>query len=623
MERRLAAIFVADMVGYSRRVHEAEEAALLLLREHRAIIDKLIESHNGRIFDSAGDSVLAEFSSPVEAVRSAVDIQRAIADNNASLPDPKRVKFRIGLHLGDVVVEGAKLKGEGINIASRLEAMAEPGGILISGDMHRQVHRTQDIGFDYLGERRLKNIDEPVRIYRVLPAPLPWWRKQLAGPLLRRRVPIAAAVLAGIAVFAANSPAVQWLPDSWRQSLGLEDAGRGVQQASIAIMPLRNISNDASQDYFSDGLTQDITGELAQFKNLFVVASNSAFTYKGKTAKAQDIGRDLGVVYLLEGTVMRDQGRVRLTAQLVNAKTGQQIWGQRFDQQGKDIFAIQDNIIKAVATNLAVQMQTATGYKPSASDATLNAEAYDHFLRGRQLFLTYEKDSVAQSKQEFQAAIALDPNYARARSYFGYALMHEYNEGWTDNPQQTADEALASALKAVELEPNDYYTYWTLGSVRAQRSEQDKALEAYQKALELNPNDADMLAEMADVFSNQSQGAKAVEQIKRAMELNPKFPDWYYWSLGYAYFQNRQYAEAAASIDKIADKPNEAYLIWVAAQNRMGKTVPQADVLATLKVKDAGWTPKALVSMMTFAKDEDKVHWLESFKQSGLDPAKP
>jgi adenylate cyclase len=503
MERKLATIFVADMVGYSRHVHEAEEAALLLLHDYRAIIDKLIESHSGRIFDSAGDSVLAEFPSPVEAMRSAMDVQRAISQTNAELPEQKRMQFRIGLHLGDVVIENGKLQGEGVNIASRLESMAEPGGILISGDIYRQVYRTQEMGFDDLGDRRLKNIAEPMRVYRVLPAPLPWWRKQLAGPLLRRRAPIAAAALVGFALVAANSPAINWLPSSWRESLRLGGA-KGVSLASIAVLPLRNVSNDIGQEYFSDGLTQDITGELGQFKNLFVVASNSAFTYKGKSAKAQDIGRDLGVFYLLEGTVMKDHGRVRVSAQLVDTKTGQQLWSQRFDQQGQDIFAIQDNIIKAVASNLAVQVQTAAGYQLSAADATQNADAYDHFLKGRQLFLTYEKDSVAASKQEFLAAIALDPNYARAYSYLGYAQIEEYTEGWAENLKETSDQALQSATKGVDLGPTDYYTHWTLAAVLAGRGEQDKALQEYSKALALNPNDADMLAEMADVFSNQS-----------------------------------------------------------------------------------------------------------------------
>ena len=622
MDRKIAAILAADMVGYGRHIDEAEESALTQLHEYRAIIDKLVEDHHGRTFGSAGDSVLAEFNSPVEAVRCAAALQQVIELRNADVAERQRMKFRLGIHLGDVVIDGETLQGECVNIAVRLEGLADPGGILISGDVHRQVYRTLKLGFDDLGERRLKNIAEPIQVYRVLAAPLPRWRKQFAGPLLRRRVPIAAAVLVGLALFAANSPAINWLPSSWREQLGM-GVDQHVSQASIAVLPLRNISNDTSQEYFSDGLTQDITGELGQFRNLFVVSSHSAFTYKDKSAKAQDIGRDLGVVYLLEGTVMKDQGRVRVTAQLVDARTGRQVWSQRYDQQGKDIFAIQDNIIKAVTINLAVQMQTAVGYRPTAADAERNAEAYDHFLKGRQLFLTYEKESVATSKQEFLAAIALDPNYARAYSYLGYAQIQEYNEGWSENPQETSDQALQSAMKGVELEPDDYYTHWTLGAVLAGRGEQDKALEVYNRALELNPNDADMLAEMADVFSNQSQGEKAIEQIKRAMRLDPKHPDWFYWSLGFAYFQNRQYAEAAAAIEKIADKPNEAYLIWVAAENRLGNTVPLNDIMATLRVKDADWTPKTLATMIPFAKDADKAHWVESFKQSGLDPATP
>jgi TolB-like protein/class 3 adenylate cyclase len=620
MDRKLTAILAADMVGYGRHIDEAEELALERLQEYRSTIDELVASHRGRTFGSAGDSVLAEFSSPVEAVRCALSIQQEIERRNADVPERQRMRFRIGIHLGDVVIDGETLQGEGVNIAVRLEGMAEPGGILISGDVHRQVYRTLKMEYEDLGERRLKNIADPMQVYRVLAAPLPWWRKQLQAPSLRRRAAIPLGLLLGFGLFALFSLTSDFLPSALREAVGLGGI-RQASAASIAVLPLRNVSNDSNQEYFSDGLTQDITGELGQFKDLFVLASNSAFTYKGKSAKAQDIGRDLGVVYLLEGSVMKEDDRLRVTAQLIDTRTGQQVWSQRYDKQGKDIFAIQDNIISAVASSLAVQVKTAAGYTPSAADATRNAEAYDHFLRGRQLFLTYERESVAASKREFQAAIALDPNYARAYSYLGYAQIEEFTEGWSDNPQKTADEALQSATKAVELEPSDYYTRWTLAAVHATRGDQDKALAEYQKALELNPHDADMLAEMADVFSNQSEGAKAVEQIKQAMLLNPKFPDWYYWSLGFAYFQSREYAEAAAAIEKIVDKPNEAYLIWVASQNRLGKAVPHDTVMSTVKLKDPEWDPKTLATMIPFAKEADKAHWLESFKSSGFDPS--
>ena len=282
------------------------------------------------------------------------------------------MKFRIGIHLGDVVIDGGTLQGEGVNIAVQLEGQADPGGILVSGDIHRQVYRTLKMEFEDLGQRRLKNIADPIQVYRVLPAPLPYWRKQLVGPLLRRRAPIAAAILVALVVFAVNSPAINWLPNSWREMLG-SGGSPGAKAASIAVLPLRNASNDRSQEYFSDGLTQDITGELGQFKNLFVLASNSAFTYKGKAARAQDIGRDLGVIYLLEGSVMKDTGRVRVTAQLVDARTGQQVWSQRYDEQGKDIFAIQDSIIKAVATvwPFKYKQRAATRRQPPMRRGTL------------------------------------------------------------------------------------------------------------------------------------------------------------------------------------------------------------------------------------------------------------
>jgi TolB-like protein/class 3 adenylate cyclase len=615
VERKLTAILAADMVGYSRHVHEAEEAALQLLRGYRAIIDTLIANHRGRIFDSAGDSVLAEFSSPVEAVRCALEIQQAIKAKNAAMTGTQPMQFRIGIHLSDVVVEEQKLKGEGINIAARLEALAEPGGVLISDDVYRQVYHTHQTGFDDLGERRLKNIAKPVRAYRVRAEPLPWWRQHLTSPARRRQAMAAAGILAGLAIFALGSSLFDRLPQPLREAVGLKGDFQPLE-ASIAVLPLKNISNNANEEYFSDGLTYDLTGELAKHKKLFVIASNSAFTYKNKPAKAQDIGRDLGVVYLLEGTVMRDEGRVRLSAQLVDTRTGRHVWGERFDQEGKDIFEIQDNIIKAVVMNLAVQVDPAEAQQPELA-GTQNPAAYDHYLKGRQLFWEYSRDSIAAAKQEWTEAIRLDPNFARAYTWLAYANLQDVQEGWTDDAKKSDAMAMELALKSISLAPDDYYTHWSLASIHVAHKDIAKAAEAYRKALELNPNDADLLNEMADMFSYQGEPDKAIAQIERAKRLNPKYPDYYDWSLGFAYFQKRDYANAVAALEKLADPPNGAYLLLAASKAKLGKPLPPDQIMARLRAKAPDWTPDHLAEH-PYVKAEDQQHYFDALTAAGV-----
>jgi adenylate cyclase len=612
MERKLAAILVADAVAYSRHMHDAEESTLLLLRDYRAVIDRLITDHRGRIFSTAGDSVLAEFSSPVEAVRCAMEVQQAIASENAKLAEPHRMQFRIGIHLGDVVTDEGKLIGEGVNIAARLEALADPGTIFISEDVQHQIHHLLKLGFDDLGERRLKNIATPIRVYRVRAAPLPWWRQQLANQHKRHAVYVTTSALAAIAIFVSAPAYFEWLPESWHSAFGRVS----VAQASIAVLALKNISGNANEEYFSDGLTQDITGELARFKNLFVVASNSSFTYKAKPAKAQDIGRDLGVAYILEGTVQKQEGRVRLNAQLVDTQTGRQVWVERYDREGKDIFDIQDNIIKAVVTRLAVEVDMAEIKKITVNE-TSDASAYDHYLKGRQLFYTYTQDGNEAAKLEFADAIRLDQNFARAYGWLGYTHLVDIQEGWTDNAEKSAALALELAHKGVELDPDDYYTHWNLASVYAGRKDMERALGEYNIALALNSNDADMLAEMADLFSYRGEADRAIQQIESAKHLNPHYPEWYDWSLGFAHFQKRQYTEAVAALEKMSDPPNTAYLLLVASKAKLGSETPLEQIMSHLRSKDPNWSPEHL-NQFPFVKTEDQQHYLDSFRAIGI-----
>ena len=614
MERRFAAILAADMVDYSRHVEQAEEQAVSLLHDYMDLIRQCVDTHKGRVFGGAGDSLVAEFASPVEAIRCGLEAQSAIEAENATLPPPQRMQFRIGIHAGDVVVDGGQLQGEVVNIAARIQGLAAPGGLLVSEDVYRHVRRVLKFDFEDEGERRLKNIAIPVRLYEVRTKPASWAHRHLTRVgFVRHRH--AAAV--SLAVLIAALVGWSYREDAarvWRAARANHEIHSA--EPSIAVLPFKNISTTPDDDYFSDGLTQDITTELTRFKNLKVIASNSSFTYKGKVVKVKDIGSDLGAEYILDGSVQRDSDRLRVTAQLVDAVNGWQVWGDRYDRNGQDIFEIQDQVIRAVVTRLNSEVASAEVSR-IADTRTASATAYDRYLKGRHVFYEYTQEAIEEAKAEFSAAIKLDPKFAQAYGWLGYVYLTEVQEGWASDAQRNLTLALELASRGVELAPDDYYTHWNLASVYAGRKEMDPARDEYNRALALNANDADLLAEMADMLSYRGEPEKAIEQITRAKELNPKYPDWYDWSLGFAYFQARDYAQALATLQRMPDPPNTAYLLLVACKAKLGETTPVDDVKRRLLSKDPQWTPDHL-DQFPFVKTEDQKHYLDALRDIGI-----
>jgi len=414
VERKLAAILCADVYGYSRLMGEDEEATLQTLSAHRKIIDGLIEQHHGRFVNSAGDSVLAEFASVVNAVQCAVEIQSALKSENAEIPPERRMEFRIGVNLGDVMVEGEQIYGDGVNVAARLESLAEPGGICISGKVHDEIRSKLTLGYEDLGAQVVKNIAEPVRAYRVLAETdaTPRKTQRVARKYVRRGV----FSIAGLAIIAAMIVLVQHLslrppipsasiPPAQAPALPLPD------KPSIAVLPFANMSDDPKQEYFSDGITDDLTTALSRLPDLFVIARTSAFTYKGKAVKVQDISRQLGVKYVLEGSVRKADNQVRITAQLVDATTGDHLWAEHYDRPLKDIFSLQDEIVRRIVATLKLQL-ILEEQGVLVRKQTDNLEAYDYFLRGVAYFWSFTKDGNEKARQMFQKAIELDPKYA-------------------------------------------------------------------------------------------------------------------------------------------------------------------------------------------------------------------
>ena len=604
-KRKLAAILVADVVSYSKLVGEDEEGTLTKFHSYADIVDQIITHHEGRIFNRAGDELLAEFSSPVQGVRAAIEIQVEIGRRNKAVPQSHQIHFRVGVHLGDVVLDGDNIEGDGVNIASRLQCQAEPDGVFISIDTYRQIRGKMNASFELVGRRKLKNIAEPMSVYRALPgAPRPIYR-QLVQRLFKSRLRVGFFLIFAVAI--AVLPRYFWNRDRANEP--------SIEVPSIAVLPLKSLPPNLPEDYFGDGLTTDITGELSRFKNLFVIASNSAFAYKNTAAKAQSIGADLGVRYLLQGTYQKGSDRVRLSAELIDATTGRQIWFDRYDRKGSDFSQIQDDLIDTVVARLAVQVESAEKER-ARQNPTSSLEAYDHYLKGRQLFSEYTKEDNAKAIEEFQAAVKLDPSFARAHSWLGYAVLENYKSNWGD-PQDSLELAKAEIHDGVKLGRDDYYTHWTLATFYMEVKDMEGAHREYEIALGLNSNDADLLAGFGDLLSFEGKPSEAIAQIERAKKLNPIFPEWYYWSLALAQFQAREYEEAVKTLESMSSLPNEAYLMLVISKAKLGKPIPLHEVIAQLKTVDPDWTTEHL-DRMPFAKPEDHAHWQQGLRLAGL-----
>ncbi|MCH9012821.1 MAG: adenylate/guanylate cyclase domain-containing protein [Proteobacteria bacterium] len=484
MERRLAAILAADVVGYSRLVGEDEEGTLRTLSTCREVIDGLVASHHGRVFGSAGDSVISEFASPVEAVRCAVNIQRDLETRNAGIPENERMRFRIGVNLGDVVVDGDNLMGEGVNVAARLEGLAEPGTVNVSGSVHEQVKNKLDVGFDFLGPQELKNIAEPVPVFRVRLEP-----RSSTSPLAASE----------------RSP----------ESLALPE------KRSIVVLPFENLSGDPEQGYFSDGITEDIITELSKFRSLFVIARSSSFSFRGQSPEVKEVSRRLGVRYVVEGSVRRSGNRVRIAAQLIDAVADAHLWAERYDRVLEDIFTVQDEVTEAIVAAIAPELGKAE-QQLATSKKLENLNVWEVYQRGMWHLYQRTKDDLAEARRLFEAALSLDPGLSLACSALVDAYYYEVVLGLADSVAENCDKALQVARRAVELDPDDAAAHCAMGKARIVRREHALAVPDLQLAIDLNPSSAWAHYGLgaAAVFSGHA--GEAIRHLERAIRLSPR-----------------------------------------------------------------------------------------------------
>ncbi len=550
MERRLAAILAADVVGYSRLIEADEEATVRTLSTYREIIEGLVASHHGRVFGSAGDSVIAEFASPVEAVRCAVDIQRELEAHNVDLTEDRRMRLRIGVNLGDVIVEGDNLLGDGVNIAARLETLADPGGISLARSVFDQVKKQLDLGYEYLGEHEVKNIAEPVQVYRVLTEPEAVGK--IIGETKRathswKRVALAAAVVVLIAVAGVSL----WLRP-WQATVEPASVERMAHplpdKPSIAVLPFANLSEDPKQEYFSDGITNDIITDLSKFGSLYVIASNTVFTYKGKPVKVQDVSREIGVRYVLEGSVQRAGERVRINVQLIDATAGHHLWAERYDRDLKDLFALQDEIVQTIVSALAVKVSAAERERAMRKD-TDSLEAYDYLLRGWEYLSRITRPANVEARQLFQRAIEFDPRYASAYVGLGWTYRRAVGHGWTEFPDQALQQAHDFAQKALSLEESAA-AHRLLGYVYLVWAEYDLATREMERAIELNPNDWDSRTIQGSVMLYTGRSDEAIRTFETALRFNPTMDPDRVFELGLAYYVKGRYDDAIRTLEQ-------------------------------------------------------------------------
>ena len=576
-KRKLSAILSADVKGYSRLMGQDELATVNAVSQCRELMVQLVQEYAGRVVDAAGDNLLAEFASVVDALDCAVKIQNNLKKKNIDLPEERRMEFRIGINLGDIIEEEERIYGDGVNIAARMQSLADGGGICISGTTYDQVENKLPLQYEYLGRKSVKNIEKPIRVYKVLMG--------ATGTRLEKGHP----------------PPLQDRP-------------------SIAVLPFTNMSEDKKQEYFSDGMTEDIITDLSKMSGLFVIARNSVFAYKGKDKKVEDIGRELGVQFVLEGSVRKSEDRVRISAQLIDATTGGHLWAERYDRGLKDIFDLQDEVTGEIVSALAIKLRE-DEHKRLLRKGTGNLEAYDCMLRGMEQVYLLSKEAYAIARQMFEKAIALDPQYALAYSLLGSTYLTEWILGWNPDPSIMA-KAQELARKAISLDEEIAEAHGILGTVLLWNKKHDQAIEALQRAISLEPSNADGYATLGNILFWAGRIDESINFIRQAMQLNPHYPGWYAFRLGQAYCLAEEYDEAILKLEDALRKdpefvPIHAFLAF--AYSKVGRKKEAKKEVAVLKKSQPLYTLKRLREVLPLKDPEKLKEVLDCLREAGLE----
>ncbi len=568
------------MVGFSRLMEADETGTLARLKTHRIeLIDPAISKNRGRIIKTTGDGMLVEFHSVVDAVLCAAEVQRRMAKRNTDVAPARWMQFRIGINLGDVIVDGNDIFGDGVNVASRLETLAEPGGICISAAVRDQVgDRLEDLSFEDLGDQTVKNIARPIRVFRIHldsdATPAPTHPQGTAAPAVARK-------------------------------------------PSIAVLPLVNMSGDPEQEFFADGLTEDIITELSRFHDLLVISRNSTFVYKGKAVKVQDVAKEFAVDYVLEGSVRKAGGRIRVTVQLIDAEADRHVWAERYDRELADIFAIQDEMTRAIVATLPGRVEAAAHDRVKRKP-TDNMAAYECVLAAKVLHHRSARDDNMEAQRLLERAIVLDPNYAHAHAWRACVLGQTWVYNWCDDRDATFEQVASELEIALKLDDNDSDVHRILAALNLNRDDHDKAAFHQERALALNPNYDLVVVQQGELLTWLGRPEEGIDWIKRAMRLNPYHPERFWSHLGRARYCAEKYADAADAFSRITrpDHTHHAFLAATLAQ--MGDAVAAGAHAAEVLKREPAFSVAAHLATQHYKRDLDRARYEAGLIKAGL-----
>jgi adenylate cyclase len=622
-KRKLTAVFSADVVGYSRLMGEDEAATVKTLEAYKQVMFVLIKQHRGRVVDSPGDNVLAEFASVVDAVQCGVAVHKEIQARNRELPEMRRMQFRIGINLGDVIEEEARIYGDGVNIAARLESLADPGGICVSKTAFDHIEAKLPLGYEYLGEQTVKNIAKPVGAYKVLMEPRVTVKAE-AKPKAGARRRLMLIALAGVLVVAAGAAAF------WQFALRpsrppVEKASKErmafplPDKPSIAVMPFVNMTGEPKQDFFCDGLSESLIAALSKAPELFVIARESTFSYKGKGAKVRQVSEELGVQYVLEGSVQRAGDRVRVTAQLIDALKGHHLWSERYDRSVKDIFDLQDDINMKILTELRVTIAEGEAARIHAK-GTNNLQAYLKVLEGDGYRNQNNKEANAVAKRLYHEAVDLDPDYPMAYVGLARAISLDVLFGVSKSPEETLSNSVKWAQKAVELDNSLAEAQAALSSQFVFTRQHDKAIEAGEHAVMLDPNSAMAAYTLAMCLNYSYRSEEALPLLQQAIRLNPFVPR-YYHHFGIACRETGRYEEGIAALKKsLRIAPNDviARVVLVSLYMYAGREDEARATVAEIQRIDPNFSVARLARWTPWKEGPRRDRFIDSLRQAGL-----
>ncbi len=578
MERKLAAVLASDMVGYSRLMEADEQGTLARLRTHRIeLIDPAIAKNQGHIIKTTGDGMLVEFQSVADAVRCAAEIQERMRRRNADVPEDRRIQFRIGINLGDIIFDQGDIFGDGVNIAARLEQLAEIGGFCVTQAVYEQVCDRLEIGFEDLGEKALKNITRPIRVWRAL-AELP--KKAEADR---------------------------------------NEQARAVVKPSIAVLPFANMSGDPAQEFFVDGLTEDIITELSRRHELFVISRTSTFMYKGQSANLRDVAHKLGAQFLVEGSVRKAGDRLRVTVQLIDTATDAHIWAEKYDRQLDDVFAIQDEVTSAIVATLPGRVEAAQQDR-LVRKTPANMVAYECVLAAKVRHHRGNREENTKAQELIDRALDLDPDYGHAHAWRGCILGQAWVYGWCADKDATFNEVVAELEKALTLDDNDADVHRILAAININRSDLTRARHHQERALTLNPNYDLVVVQYGELLTWLGRPEEGIEWIRKAMRLNPHHPERFWSHLGKAHFAARQYGDAIEAFMHLSAMDSVQHAFVAAAYASLGDRTAAAAHLALIKGQDPDFGLEQVLATLHYAREADTLHLSDGLLKAGMEP---